>query len=129
MASANGCSPAVAQVVIRVANLPREGRVVDPNLGKGNLHNVTPGRCQIQAAHTMPLGIGPVPLPHSLDRVVHLDGIEPVHGRPVGVTRVKPARRHAPAIVQDRVIEIEQNGSWQSNHAHLASTDYESNSR
>jgi hypothetical protein len=101
--------PSVTQVVIQVANPPGQARVVDPNLVQCDLHDLTSGSREIETAHTVALWIGPVPLSDAFDGVVDRDRITPAHRRLVRVAGREPAGGHAPAIVQDRVVEIEQN--------------------
>jgi hypothetical protein len=71
---------------------------------------------QIEPPHAMPVRIGPVPFAHTLDCVEYQDRIEGAHVRPVCTASVQPTRRNVAAVIQDRVVEIQENRLWKWDH-------------
>lgn len=104
----------VAQIVIRVANPLRQRLIVQANLLQGDVGDLAPRGRKIESADAVALRIRPIPLSHALDCVVDEDGIVRRHLGAMRAAGVQPAGRDPAAVVENRVVEIEKNGSRKS---------------
>src|SRR4029453_5451700 len=104
----------VAQAVICIADLLSERGIIESNVPQRDVCDLAPGGHQIETPDTMSIGVSPIPLSHLFDSVVHRNGIEAPHLLLVGTAGLEPASRDTAAVVENRVVEIEQHrlGKW-----------------
>jgi hypothetical protein len=93
-----------------ITNRGRQVRIVDAQLLQGEAHHFAPRRIELEPAGAMPLWIVPEPFRRLLNLLENL--IDLMWDQTVSLIRtcLAPARSNVAAVVQNRVVEIEQNG-------------------
>src|SRR5215471_3454250 len=77
---------------------------------QGHRDNRSSSGTHIKPTDSMPLGVGPIPIPQLGDGSKDVTVILTDHASP---TRFLPAAVHCSGVVQDGVVEIEQQAAWQ----------------
>ena len=101
---------------VAVGHAARCLRVRDAETGEGPEHDVPPGLLQVEAASARALRVVPQPLPG-----VHDGGVQPLRGHVAKVAgelaaELPPGFVRVAVRVEDRVVEIKEQGRWQSCH-------------
>jgi hypothetical protein len=112
----DGANAMVAQEMVSVSDLRRKVRIVKADVRERKLHDLAPRRSKIESTHPMALRIGPVPLANPVDRFKDNVRIDIAHVRTLREARFSPAGHDVAAVVEDRVVEIEQKGLGEADH-------------
>ena len=101
----------VAPIAVRIADRGSKRRIVDAEPGQCDVDDLAPRGFELEATGTMPVGIAPVPARCSADGVNDDLLLEGRKSMRLTRTRLAPALVHEAAVVENRVIEIEQDGA------------------
>jgi len=111
IASGNGWIP-VPVTAVPLSNLAGKPRAIYSDLNERHPNNLATSCAEIKSTLTMPLGIGPVPLPRFVNSLECHSWIDPNEFGLKTETSLSPAMVDVPAVIEDRIVQIEKNSLW-----------------